>query len=183
MFKTINKFFLDFDREERWLNEMSAEGWALKGYKSGTYFFESSIPNLYKYKIELFNITSQNEKELYLSFLEDMGITVIATYAGRVYLGKESSDNDFVVYNDLDSRIKHYQKNYAILTGIFSSYLVLSILFFVIAMQNFTARGASFYIPFVFACLLFGFGMVFYILGKPHRKRIRRLKMESKIRE
>lgn len=85
---TIKKFFTDFDAEEAWLNQMSAQGKELVNYRGGTYTFTTSEPHTWQYAIEVLGTTSKESRD-YLSFLEDMGIETVSTYAGRVYLRKK----------------------------------------------------------------------------------------------
>ena len=85
---TIKKFFTDFDAEEAWLNQMSAQGKELVNYRGGTYTFTTSEPHTWQYAIEVLGTTSKESRD-YLSFLEDMGIETVSTYAGRAYLRKK----------------------------------------------------------------------------------------------
>ena len=68
---TIKKFFTDFDAEEAWLNQMSAQGKELVNYRGGTYTFTTSEPHMWQYAIEILGTTSKEGRD-YLSFLEDM---------------------------------------------------------------------------------------------------------------
>lgn len=42
MSQVVRKFFMDFEKEEAWLNEMSAKGWALVEHSWARYVFEES---------------------------------------------------------------------------------------------------------------------------------------------
>ena len=53
MKKEIKKAFLDFDKEEQWLNEQGQNGLMLLNYYNGTYEFEDVNPTKYLYKIEI----------------------------------------------------------------------------------------------------------------------------------
>lgn len=78
---TIKKFFTDFDAEEAWLNQMSAQGKELVNYRGGTHTFITSEPHAWQYAIEILGTTSKESRD-YLSFLEDMGIEIVSTSAG-----------------------------------------------------------------------------------------------------
>lgn len=106
---TIKKFFTDFDAEEAWLNQMSAQGKELVNYRGGTYTFTTSEPHAWQYAIEILGTTSKESRD-YLSFLEDMGIETVSTYAGRAYLRKKDDGTPFVLHNDLKSRLTQAQK-------------------------------------------------------------------------
>jgi hypothetical protein len=66
---TIHKLYWDFEKEERWLNEMAAKGLDLVGYSWGTYRFEHGTPGEWTYRIELLPETPAKSASLeYLSF-------------------------------------------------------------------------------------------------------------------
>ena len=50
---TVRKIFLNYEKEEEWLNEMSAKGMALIYYSWCRYVFEETQNNEYIYRIEL----------------------------------------------------------------------------------------------------------------------------------
>jgi len=47
------KAFLDYEKEEKWLNEMVAKGFAMTAYSWCHYTFENCVPGEYIYRIEL----------------------------------------------------------------------------------------------------------------------------------
>ena len=53
--KTIYKlwFVWDYDKEERWLNEMASNGWALVDVGFCRYTFERSEPGEYSIRLEM----------------------------------------------------------------------------------------------------------------------------------
>ena len=55
MRKIIHKVFFawDFDKEEKWLNELAAKGLSLIGVGLFRYEFEETLPGEYSYKLEL----------------------------------------------------------------------------------------------------------------------------------
>ena len=64
------RLYLDKDKETAWLNEMSAQGWAAKGFFAGFYQFEACEKGEYVYQIDfgtkLF-AASEDYRELSLS--------------------------------------------------------------------------------------------------------------------
>lgn len=110
---TVNKVFLpwNFEKEEQWLNEMSAKGLQLVSIGWCKYIFEDGSKNEYKYRIELLeNLPSHAESITYIRFLEDMGIEHIGSFFRWVYFRKKTQDGDFDLYSDIDSKIKHYRR-------------------------------------------------------------------------
>ena len=76
MKKVIRKLFWvwDFDKEEKWLNEMSAAGLQLRGVGFCKYTFEQGLPGEYVYRLELLNNwPSSYESVQYIRFIEDTG--------------------------------------------------------------------------------------------------------------
>ena len=72
--KTIHKVYLawDFKKEELWLNEMAAEGWALEHAAFCSYTFVRCEPGEYIIRMEM------NADRDYRSFVEETG----AEYVG-----------------------------------------------------------------------------------------------------
>ena len=178
---TIKKFFTDFDAEEAWLNQMSAQGKELVNYRGGTYTFITSEPHMWQYAIEILGTTSKEGRD-YLSFLEDMGIETVSTYAGRAYLRKKDDGAPFVLHSDLKSRLTQAQK------ADFWPRIIISQLFIVLALcVNGVFQQVS---PVAFG-ILAGIGIAFiiaaaiefFVFAKPYRKRIRQLKQELAIKE
>ena len=105
--KTIRKWFWvwDFEKEERWLNEMALQGWVLDGVGWCTYHFRRSEPGEYTVRLEM-----RPADDAYLSFMEETG----AEYVGRVFqwifFRKKAEDGAFDLYSDIDSRIEHLDR-------------------------------------------------------------------------
>lgn len=107
----VTRLILDFEEEEKWLNEMSAKGFQFIGYGFPTYLFEDGRPGEYTYRIELLEHSPSNiESRQYIKFLEDTGAECVDTFYRWAYFRKKTADGPFDLYTDLDSRIKHYQR-------------------------------------------------------------------------
>ena len=121
------KLFLDFEKEEEWLNKMVAEGLAMTHYTFGRYTFEECAPGEYNYRIELLGrgVTNSDNVE-YIRFMEDNGVEHVDCYANWVYFRKKTTEDSFTfnIYTDLESRIAHYQR-------IIRLFLLLVVLFIV----------------------------------------------------
>ncbi|HBJ01690.1 MAG TPA: hypothetical protein DDY89_14395, partial [Lysinibacillus sp.] len=52
MEKRIYRFFIDYEKEERWVNEMAERGWNLKKAVVGYFVFEKGMPQQYIYRNE-----------------------------------------------------------------------------------------------------------------------------------
>lgn len=107
--KVVRRIFMDFEKEEKFLNDMSAKGYAFKKYTFSKYVFEETEKNKYRYRIEfLDHDANTDEGRQYIEFLSEMGIECVQSYWNWVYLRKK--DGEFDMYSDLDSRIRHYKK-------------------------------------------------------------------------
>lgn len=101
----VHKAFWDFEKEEQWLNTMSARGLALSDYSWCRYVFADTPENRYIYRIELLeNLPTHPESMAYLRFLEENGVECVASYMRWVYLRKNASEGPFDIYTDIDSR-------------------------------------------------------------------------------
>ena len=179
MRKVIKKVFMawEYEKEEKWLNEMSAKGLALVDYTFCRYSFEECEPGEYSFKIQyLENKPSHPESEQYIRFMEETGAEQIANFSTWVYFRKKTSDGPFEIFSDYESKIKH-------LTLIKNLFFTVGIANFVVAVGNFINFGFNApmlaWIPlinvFCFGACVFGS----YKIGK----KIAELKKEQTIHE
>jgi hypothetical protein len=130
MKKVIRKLYWNSIREENWINQLAAKGLSLCDYSWGRYVFEVTEPGTYSYRIELLEKNAKNtESELYLNFLEESGVEVVAHYWRWVYLRKKTADGPFALFSDNESRIQH-------LTRITRLYLALALMEISIGIAN-----------------------------------------------
>lgn len=176
---TIHKVFFawSFEKEEKWLNNMSARGMQLIDFGFCKYIFEEGAPSEYTYRIELLKqLPIHNESTSYIRFLEETGVEYIGSYFRWVYLRMKSNDGEFDLFSDIDSQIKHLNR---ILT-LFLCILPLEISS--LGLNISTALMGS--IPnLVCACLL-ALILIFLSIGTFNLYiKIRKLKKERIIRE
>ena len=114
--KTIRKWFWvwDFEKEERWLNEMAAEGWSLVDVGFCKYTFERTEPNEYTIRIEL-----KKPDDNYISFVEETGAEYIGKApASWLFFRKKNELGQFDLISGLDSKIQHLNGIYKLLLAI-----------------------------------------------------------------
>ena len=183
----VHKAYWDFEKEEQWLNDMSAKGMAFTDYSWCRYVFTDAPANAYIYRIELLdNLPTHPESIAYLRFLEENGVEHVASYMRWVYLRKPASEGAFDIYTDIDSKIKHYQRIYILWTTLmfveFSA--AFSNLAIGIVNLNIGERLGNFsYGNLTLGCMLLVFGLVFLALGIPLRRKIKKLRQEKTIHE
>jgi hypothetical protein len=107
----IWKAFRNYEKEEKWLNEMSAKGLALT--RRGWYrcSFEDCLPGEYIYRIEILKKrVKHHESVSYLRFMEENGVEYVDSIQNVVYFRKKAIDGPFVLYSDLDSKIMYEKR-------------------------------------------------------------------------
>ncbi len=113
MRKKVHKWIWawDFDKEEKWLNEMSDKGWSMVGYSFCTYEFEKTDSERYTYRLEfLKNGLNHPESQSYLEFLEETGAEQVGSWGRWVYLRKNRKLGSFDLFSDYESKIAHLKR-------------------------------------------------------------------------
>lgn len=113
MRQTIRKWFWawDFDKEEKWLNDMAAKGLVLVAIGFCKYTFEECTPGEYNVCIELLdNLPSNGESRQYIKFIEETGAEYLGSYMRWVYFRRKTDDGEFNLYSDNASRITHLNR-------------------------------------------------------------------------
>lgn len=104
MRKTVRKWFWvwDFEKEERWLNEMALSGWVLDKVGFAKFEFIFCEPGEYTVRLEM-----HPHDEEYLRFMEETNAQYIGRMVQWIYFRKKTADGEFNIFSDLDSRINH----------------------------------------------------------------------------
>lgn len=101
-------FVWQFEKEEKWLNEMARQGLALTDVGFCRYDFEDCEPGKYQFHLELLEQAPNHPKSRdYIQFIEESGAEHIGSLFRWVYFRKEVADGGFEIYSDLDSRIRY----------------------------------------------------------------------------
>lgn len=112
--KTVKKllFIWDWDEEERWLNDMAAQGWHFVKYTFPfRYTFEQGEPSAYQYQLQaLEHKVSSKESQDYIAFLRDMDIELVDTYLFWAYFRKPNDGQPFQLFSDTDSKLRHMRR-------------------------------------------------------------------------
>jgi len=110
MRRTIRKLFFvwDFDKEEKWLNEMAAKGLCLVSVGFCKYEFEDCVPGEYRICLQLLDkLPKHPEMQKYIEFMEQTGAEHIGSFTRWVYFRRKASAGDFELFSDNTSRIKY----------------------------------------------------------------------------
>ena len=104
--KTVFKLFFvwDFEKEERWLNEMAQEGWVLDNTGFSFYTFVRCEPGEYIIRLEM------NPSSDYRAFVKELGAEYIGGCVNWAYFRRKAELGPFDLFSDIDSRIKHLDR-------------------------------------------------------------------------
>ena len=185
----VHKIYYNYEREEKWLNEMSSKGMAFTNYSPWKYVFTESQKNEYTYRLELLeNVPTHPKSIKYIKFLEETGVECVATYMRWIYLRKKSSDGAFNIYSDIESKIKHYKRINVIwnsfmwiefIIGIMNLVIGIVNLNTVIKFKNFSIGNFNIVVSSAPVLL----GILFLSLSSKNRQKIKKLQQEKSIRE
>ena len=105
--KTLHRNFWvwEFEKEERWLNEMAQEGWALQNAGFCTYTFEKTEPGQYIIRLAMLDSSPDFE-----SFMEELEAQSVGHCFSWGYFRRSAQLGPFDLFSDVDSRISHLNK-------------------------------------------------------------------------
>lgn len=111
MKQVIRKAYWNWEKEETWLNKLSAKGLALVDYSWCRYVFEETPPGEYIYRIELLDYRALNPAgRKYIQFVEETGAEFVSSYMRWVYFRKKTADGPFTLHSDIPSQIAHNKR-------------------------------------------------------------------------
>lgn len=170
-----------FEKEEQWLNQMSAKGLHLTGAGLFRYEFEEGASREYQYRLEMLeHWPNHPESQAYIRFMEDTGAEMVSSVKNWVYFRKRKADGPFELFSDIDSRLKHFQRISALLLPLLLVELTVGLVNLFIGITH-TAPETGVNLWEGAFLLLFG---IFIGAGLfSIRRQIQRLKRERAIRE
>lgn len=123
--KTIHKWFWvwDFEKEERWLNEMAMNGWRLCGVGWCSYTFEACEPGSCSIRLEM-----RPYDEGYVAFMQETGASFIGRVMMWLYFSKPTEAGSFDLFSDIDSKIAHLDRIGKMLAAIGLANLMIGLL-------------------------------------------------------
>ena len=71
--KIAINWFIDFDKEEKWINNMAKSGWAFWHTNGVIYRFKKCEPNEFIYQIDFDEEKSKSEMDDYVAFRSSCG--------------------------------------------------------------------------------------------------------------
>lgn len=163
MRKEVHKWFWawDFDKEEKWLNEMAAKGLSLIAIGYCKYTFEDCLPGEYNIRLELLDNTPSNAESVkYIEFVEETGAEYLGSVMRWVYFRKKTDDGEFNLFSDNASRVKHLMR-LLLLLGVLAA---VELVFGLSNVSMYFSNGMTANLYVGFLCLavgaLFSFGFL-----------------------
>jgi len=105
------RFFIDYEKEEQWVNEMCQQGWHLKKFGIANYQFEKGKPDEYIYRNEMLSGLGTKDKiDEYIDFLKETGIELVSKSSTWVYFRKKKEEGPFELYSDTSSKIQYLNR-------------------------------------------------------------------------
>lgn len=116
----VIKAFVNYKKEEDWLNKMAQKGMHLVYYFFFLYVFEEGESGEYVYRLELLkNHPEHPESAAYLQFMEESGVECICTWMRWVYFRKKACEGGFEIYSDREGKIKHAKRVIGLMLALF----------------------------------------------------------------
>jgi hypothetical protein len=179
------KAFINYEKEEAWLNRMSAKGLAFSDYYMFRYKFTDCTPGEYVYRIEyLENLPGHPESQRYLRFMAENNVEHVSSWNRWVYFRKKAEDGQFEIYSDVGSKIAHNRR-------IMQLWIVLMFAQFLIGITQLyigldlvwegTTEEATFH--FALSAMTLCFGTILLVGWNSLRKKTKKLKLEKNLRE
>ncbi len=176
----IRKPYWNYEKEEKWLNDMSAKGLALCDYSWCRYVFEEAPKGEYIYRIELLEHWAPHpESQNYIRFLEEAGVEFVTSYMRWAYFRKKAADGPFDLYSDIVSKIAHYKK-------VFTFWLTLALAELAIGLSNVSLGIKNWGVSdlnLVMGTFLTVVGVMLLTVAWPLRRKIKQLKKEKQLME
>ncbi len=182
MRKNVHKlyFIWDFDKEEKWLNDMAAKGKNLVSVGFGKFVFEEGTPGEYQYHMEWMEHMPNHPKSIeYREFLEETGFEEVATFKKWLFIRKNTSQMAFDLFSDIDSRMAHLRR-----ILIFMPFLIGVLMLGIMTEYGLWTMEKEL-LPFTISCISILLFLLVFLLHGLYRstKAYTKLKKERQIRE
>ena len=178
----VYKLMFDYQKEEKWINEMALKGMNFIDYSIGRYLFEEGRPGEYLYRIELLkNNPRHAESAAYIKFMEELGIECVSTYVNWVYFRKKAADGPFDLFTDCDSKIAHCNRTATIMGIAFTANAVAALINLMIPfVSSGNSAGA---INFVCGLISLTIAIILAPIYFSYRGKLKKLLADRQLRE
>ena len=98
-------WFVDFDKEEQWLNDMAKQGWAFWHTNGVIYRFKQSKPEEFIYQID-FNEKKKDGIGDYVDFRSSCGDQFVHQWKSKIYWKRETTSGPFEAENNVAAKLR-----------------------------------------------------------------------------
>ncbi len=103
--KIAINWFVDFDKEEQWLNDMSKKGWSFWHTNGVVYRFKKCEPEEFIYQID-FDEKKHEGGEDYVVFRSSCGDIFVHQWKSKIYWKRRSEDGQFEAENNVAAKLR-----------------------------------------------------------------------------
>ncbi|WP_127792503.1 DUF2812 domain-containing protein [Agromyces sp. LHK192] len=141
----VLKFFVDFDKEEAWLNRMAADGQLLVG-ASVRYRFAPIAPGSAVVRVDYRDSMSAADFADYVTLFADAGWRHVAgsRWSGAQYFTSFTGDANADIFSDAASKAQRYRRAMGVTGAILASF---ALFVFVLGMQGSLAPDQLYLTP------------------------------------
>lgn len=104
--KIAIKWFVDFDKEEQWLNDMSKAGWAFWHTNGVIYRFKKCAPEEFIYQIDFDEQKPEKGGEDYVVFRSSCGDKFVHQWKRKIYWRREAAAGPFEAENNISAKLR-----------------------------------------------------------------------------
>ena len=99
-------WFVNFDKEEKWLNDMSRKGWAFWHTNGVIYRFKKCEPGEFIYQIDFDEEKSKNGVGDYVAFRTSCGDQFVHQWKRKIYWRRETASGPFEAENNVAAKLR-----------------------------------------------------------------------------
>lgn len=104
--KKVVRWFIDFDKEEEWLNEMSRQGWCLWHTNGYVYRFKKSEPGEFSFQIDFDEDYINKSNEDYVIFRSSCGDIFVHEWDSKIYWKRKTADGPFENSDNIAAKLR-----------------------------------------------------------------------------
>lgn len=170
----------EYDKEEKWLNEMAAKGMALVSVGLCKYIFEDCEPGEYSFKIELLDkMPYRSDSEAYIRFLEETGAEHVGSMLRWIYIRKKTSEGALDLYSDIESKLRYTRRLQIFFIAMLFLELGIALMNICIGAFSYRINTVNIYMGIFLLFLAWMCGVAAF----KHTKKLQLLQRENQIRE
>lgn len=118
----------DYDKRQKWINDMCLKGYALKKFGLIRYEFEKCKPGEYYYCLELLeNLPTNPENQDYINFLRDeWSIEYVDSHYNWVFFRRKRVGGKFNLFSNPETKLSYFKRMLIFRASLIIVLLILS---------------------------------------------------------